>query len=94
MMLRKPLQPGGRKHKSQESTQTTKKVHKRKKSTQTTKANTQTTTASTQKNTKNRGKYRIEKSKILMFFLRVFVAKKLWEIMALPCHVTEKNVPD
>ena len=43
MMLRKPLQPGGRKHKSQKSTQTTKK------STQTTKTDTQMTTASTQK---------------------------------------------
>ena len=81
-MLRKPQQPGGRKHKSQKSTQTTKKVHKQQKQ------------IHRNKITKNRGKYRIEKSKILMFFLRVFVAKKLWEIMALLCHVTEKSEPD
>ena len=79
------------------STQTTKKVHKRqkkytnnKKSTQTTKTNTQTTTASTQK---TEAPYRIEQLKNSIFFL-VFVAKKLWEMMALLCHVTEKSLPD
>ena len=68
-----------------------------KKSTQTTKKYTNNENKYTNDNckyTKNRGKYRIEKFKKSMFFLRVFVAKKLWEIMALLFHVTEKSLPD
>ena len=78
------------------STQTSKKIHKQQKK-YTNNENKYTNDNgkyTKNKNTKNRGKYRVEKLKISMFFLRVFVAKKLWEIMALLCHVTEKSLPD